>query len=276
MDSAIGRPSARLAPFVRDYVGYHYEGIGTGTHLGMPSRHVTVVISLDRPTQMLRMPEPRQAPADFAALAGGLHTRAAVIGFQDSMCGVQLALTPAGARSLLGLPAGALGPTVVDLDTLLGPAATELVERMRAAVTWPDRFAVLDEVLSRGIGRRSGAAPELDHAWQRLTRGDGAVRIDDLAREVGWSRRHFSERFAAEYGLTPKEAARVMRFERSKLLLQRPGRPTLAAVATMSGYYDQAHMARDWNRFLGCPPSAWLAAEELLFVQADEPVAARG
>jgi AraC-like DNA-binding protein len=96
------------------------------------------------------------------------------------------------------------------------------------------------------------------------------VRIADLAGEVGWSRRHLAERFTAEYGLTPKEAARVVRFERSKRLLQRRDRPPLADVASACGFYDQAHLAREWNDFGGCPPSAWLTGEDLPFIQDGE------
>jgi AraC-like DNA-binding protein len=262
------RPSARLAPSVARCVGYRYEGFAPGTHRGLPSRHLTVILGLDTPTRTLVGAD--RAPAAFMALVGGLHTLPVTIAHDGDLAGIQLGLTPEGARSLFGLPAGAIGGAVLSLDDLIGPRAGELVERLAEATTWRARFAVVEDVLSRGIGRLPGPAPELAYAWRRLAETNGTVRIADLAREVGWSRRHLGERFAAEYGLRPKEAARVMRFERSKQLLQRPGRPPLADVAATCGYYDQAHLARDWNDLAGCPASAWLADEELPFVQGDE------
>ncbi|MCO6010314.1 helix-turn-helix domain-containing protein [Actinoallomurus purpureus] len=265
------RPPARLASSVTRCVGYRYEGFPPGTHLGLPSRHLTVVLSLDAPTRTIG-PSATDRCA-FAALAGGLHTRPVVIAHDGDLAGVQLDLTPEGARSLFGLPAAAIGSAVLSLDDLIGTRAGELLERLAEAPTWRARFAVVDDVLSRGIGRLPGPAPEIAYAWRRLAETDGTMRVGDLAREVGWSRRHLSERFAAEYGLRPKEAARVMRFERSKRLLQEPGRPSLANVAAACGYYDQAHLAREWNDLAGCPPSAWLADEELPFVQDDEDAA---
>jgi AraC-like DNA-binding protein len=41
----------------------------------------------------------------------------------------------------------------------------------------------------------------------------------------------------------------------------------LAELATECGYYDQAHLAREFRDLAGCPPSA-LLAEELRKVQA--------
>lgn len=264
------RPPARLASSVARCVGYRYEGFPAGTHLGLPSRHLTVVLSLGAPTRTMGPPGTDRTPSDFAALVGGLHTRPVVIAHDGNLAGVQLDLTPEGARSLFGLPAAALGSVVLSLDDLIGTRAGELAERLAEAPTWPARFAVVDDVLSRGAGRLPQPAPEVGYAWRRLADAEGTVRIGELAREVGWSRRHLSERFAAEYGLRPKEAARVMRFERSKRLLQEPGRPSLAALAAACGYYDQAHLAREWNELAGCPPSAWLADEDLPFVQDDD------
>ena len=35
----------------------------------------------------------------------------------------------------------------------------------------------------------------------------------------------------------------------------------LAGVAAATGYYDQAHMTREFIRFAGVPPRAWLVEE---------------
>ena len=74
-----------------------------------------------------------------------------------------------------------------------------------------------------------------------------------------------SERFREEIGLTPKSAARVFRFERACRLIK-DERPRLAQVASACGYYDQAHMTREWNALTGCSPNAWIASE-LPFLQ---------
>jgi AraC-like DNA-binding protein len=208
-----GRPQARLSPFVARYTGYRIEGTPPGVHRGLPSRHLTCIVTLDGMVNITSMPSQAHLPRSFTTLVGGLHTSPALIRHNGYQHGIQLHLTPLGARALLGLPAGELANTVVDLNTLLGPVARELVERLRSASTWTGRFSELDSILIRIARQRDGPAPELRWAWQRLTDHHGRVEVATLAREVGWSRRHLGARFRREFGLTPKVAGRVMRFE---------------------------------------------------------------
>ncbi|MEU6082503.1 helix-turn-helix domain-containing protein [Streptomyces sp. NPDC047108] len=263
VDAAAGLPAPAVRPYVRRYLGYRYLGFPPGIHVGLPSAWLTVVISLDEPTRVGRAPG---APVTaYEALAGGLDTRPVAIAHHGDQYGVQLELSPLGCRGLLGLPAAGLARTVADLSDLLGPLpARELAERMAESNSWASRFAVLDEVLGRAVrGEAPAPAAEVERAWRRVRATGGAVGIAALAADVGWSRRHLTSRFAAEFGLTPKDAARVVRFERAKRLLSGPVRPTLTETAVACGYYDQAHLARDWRELAGMPPSAWLAAGDL-------------
>ncbi len=104
-------------------------------------------------------------------------------------------------------------------------------------------------------------SPEVDWAWRRLVAASGAIEVRTLAEEVGWSRRHFGERFRQELGLAPKVVARVLRFEQAYGLLRQPRRPGLAELAARCGYFDQAHLTRDWRDLAGCTPTTWIREE---------------
>jgi AraC-like DNA-binding protein len=263
-------PRAALRSLVAEYTGYRVPPMPAGVHRGLPSRHLTLVVTIDGTVDLLEGGGSRRS---LSALVGGLHGRPVLMDQAGEQWGVQLALTVAGARALLGMPAGELADSVVDLGTLLGPVAGELVDRLRSATTWADRFAHLDEVLTRVAAPHGEPGPEVTWAWRRLAGTDGMVGVGELAEEVGWSRQHLRERFHREFGLTPKLAARVMRFEAARRLLAAPDRPGLAQIAASCGYYDQAHLNRDWRELAGVPPSTWLA-EELPLVQDGSPVAA--
>ncbi len=259
----------RLRPYVAAAVGYRHEGLPPGEHLGLPSPFLTLVVPLDEPLVMAAHPDPAQPPGRYDGLVGGLHTRPARIAHPGRQAGIQLSLTPAGARALLGCPAGALASLDAPLDDVLGRAGGELVERVRSAADWPARFAALDELLLRQLGD-GGLRPEVAEAWRLTTASAGRLPVAEVAARVGWSVRHLEQRFRAETGLGPKEAARVARFDRARRDLAgraASGAPLdLAGLAAAAGFADQAHLTREWRSFSGLPPTRWLR-EEFGFVQ---------
>jgi hypothetical protein len=46
--------------------------------------------------------------------------------------------------------------------------------------------------------------------WQLLVASDGTIAVSDLADQVRWSRQCRTQRFADEFGLSPKAAAAAL------------------------------------------------------------------
>ncbi|MEY9932731.1 AraC-like DNA-binding protein [Catenulispora sp. GP43] len=272
-------PGAALRSFVGWYSGYRQAGVAPMRHRGLPSPYLTLILTLDDQLTVLAHPDPGQAPGDFRLLLGGLHTAPALISHEGRQSGVQIALSPLGARAVLGMPAGEFAETDVAADDVLGRDIVDAQERLRAAPDWPGRFAAVDAWLASRAAKqaRTAIAAELTEAWRLLLRTGGRLPIADLAAELGWSTRRLSGRFATEFGLTPKAAARVIRFDRARRRLADRARSGpvdvwpdvpargldlgLADLAVDAGYYDQAHMDREFNALAGCPPVRWLAEE---------------
>lgn len=247
------RPHPELRPFVAGYVGYRQHAVGPAVHRGLPSRHVTLVISLADPLRI----DGQSLPA----AVGGLHTRSVLITQDPYQCGVHVNLNPLGAQALLGASAAELSGQVVALSDLGRPQLARLPEQLHAAGAWPQRFALLDDALRGSLEAAGEPRAEVRWAWGRLVSSGGRGAVASLADEVGWSSRHFGERFRAEIGLAPKQAARVLRFERATgALRQAPGTP-LAELAAGCGFYDQAHLSNEWRALAGCSPRAWITEE---------------
>ncbi|MEV0537759.1 helix-turn-helix domain-containing protein [Kitasatospora sp. NPDC050463] len=263
VDEAVrARPAAALRPYVAWYSGYRQRGLAPAVHRGLPSPYLTFILTLDEPLTVAGHPDPAQPGGDYATLLGGLHTSPALITHDGRQSGVQIAVHPLAARALLGLPAGELAGADVPADAVLGRASGRLQEELQQAADWPERFAALDGALLRAAHPSGRVPPELVRAWRELRRSGGSLSVAALAQDTGWSSRHLQERFRRETGLTPKAAARVIRFDRARRLLAAPGpAPRLAELAVRCGYFDQAHLAREFRALAGCAPSVWLAEE---------------
>jgi AraC-like DNA-binding protein len=204
---------------------------------------------------------------------GRQHTGSVVVGLapgfvrgrgQGIEC-LQVRLSPAVARAVLGAP-GLLGETVVALDDLWGSDATRIVEQLRDAPSWDERFAIAEGALARRLEACRGVDPEVSFAWNRMVTSGGRLRVERLASEVGWSRKRLWSQFRSQVGITPKRAAELVRFDRAAHRLA--AGHSIAQVAFEGGYVDQSHLHREAVAFAGVTPTAvaaapWLSVDDV-------------
>jgi AraC-like DNA-binding protein len=249
----------RLTGYVRDYTGYTESSVDPLCRREVPSADVTLILS---PSSELKLPDTSdatRAPARHTSFVAALHDRYALVehgGFQE---GVEVRLTPLGAHAMFGLPMHELTNRVIELDELLGGEADALVGRMWERPGWQERFEFLDAAIAARAERAREHSPGVAWAWQRLRATHGRARVRALAEELDWSHRRLIARFREQVGMAPKTVGRILRFDRVAHLLLDVEAPRLAEVAYECGYYDQAHLNRDFRDFAGTTPSDYLA-----------------
>jgi AraC-like DNA-binding protein len=257
------RVAEHLRPYVAGCADFDMAGWPPGRHRGLPGATLVLVVSRGTPLVVRRAGHP-----DLRAVASvaGLRSAPVEIIHDGTQRGVQLELTPRGARALLGMPAAALAEGVWPLDEVVGRRAGELVSRLAGAPGPAERSRVLDVVLSGWVGEADGFPVAVDAAWRRLVATAGSATVTSIAGEIGLGRRYLGQLVRAELGLTPKTAARILRFGRAGRLLSSGRAGSLAETAVACGYFDQAHLTNDWKKLAGCTPGQWMS-EELPFLQ---------
>src|SRR6185503_4901844 len=80
----------------------------------------------------------------------------------------------------------------------------------------------------------------------RIVDTAGKVSVDQLASDAGISSRQLERRFLREVGLGPKLLGRIIRFQHVFRAVEQCD-ATWSAIAVECGYYDQAHLIRDFN-----------------------------
>jgi AraC-like DNA-binding protein len=187
-----------------------------------------------------------------SVVAGLAPVGARGCGRQEFEC-LQLRLSPMVAYTVLG-GCAELSGTVMALDDLWGREALRIQEQLRAAASWEERFAIAETALARRHKTGRAVDPEVAFAWGQLAASRGRIRVDRLAAETGWSRKRLWSRFQSQIGLTPKRAARLVRFDHAAHRLA--AGHSAALVAADSGYADQSHLHHDVVAFAGMTPAA--------------------
>ena len=254
MVHAVAHPALR--GHVQGYCGYREETTAPLRRWETPSATAALVLSFGDPIDVTVGADATRRHTSFLA---PLHDRPAATEHGGRQHGVEVQLSPLATRRLIGIPLDELPGGVVDLELVLGRHADDIVEMLAAAPSWEARFARLDAVLARRLTAAPSLHPGVHAAWWRLIESQGTVPVANLAAELGWSRRHLGERIRADLGLPPKIVGRILRFDRVKRLLERDDGHRLAEIALDCGYYDQAHLNRDFRAFADATPSEFLA-----------------
>ncbi|HEY2600165.1 MAG TPA: helix-turn-helix domain-containing protein [Thermoleophilaceae bacterium] len=248
-------PHPLLAGHVLRYAGYMERTNVPLRRLEAPFGGIVVILSFE---ERLRLVDAGGREEIHTSFSAGLSDGPTFTEHGGNQHGIQVDLTPPAARALLGRPLRELTNRVVSLEEILGADARRLIERLHDEPSWDARFALLDRELGRRLEAARTPPAAVVAAWQRLRDTDGRAEISALADELGYSRRRLSARFGEELGLSPKTFARVLRFERAAAQIGLDDGARFAEIAQECGYYDQAHLNRDFREFAGTSPGDYV------------------
>jgi AraC-like DNA-binding protein len=209
----------------------------------VPDGRPELILNLGQPFESLQNGHWQVQPRCFLAgqITGPLLLRAPDF---TRILGVRF--RPGGAAQLLGMPVQELTDRVVPAGDLGLKSLAEL-----------STVSDLERAL---LGLEQGSADPLVDAAAGLLAGGPDVAA--VAQMLGVSSRQLERRFKAHVGISPKYFARIRRFQRVFPAMEEDSAGWVDAAADC-GYYDQAHLIRDFRAFAGEPPSHLLAGDDL-------------
>ena len=251
-------PAGILRAFVRRIEGYTSD-VPPWSHRQLPSGRLPLIINIGAP--LLGAPAHRQGELrPYQAFVAGLHNSYATTRYEKCMAGIQVDFSPLGMHTLLGgQPMDELANEMLDLDTVFGAEGRAIVEELQEISGWDRRFECIEAFLARRLASAPTPAEDIAFGWQRLESTAGCITIRSLADEMGYSRKQLISRFKTHVGFAPKTAARILRFQHAVEMVADADEVNWSDVAFDAGYYDQAHLIRDFVEFSGSTPTDYVA-----------------
>ena len=161
------------------------------------------------------------------------------------------------------------GPFWIDrrLETLGGLLAEETENRCRLGPAYFEWLAsaLAANVLSRlhaprGVPIHSGIRRAIEYIELHFTE---PVSLAELAEQAQLSRSYFALRFEQVTGYTSHQYLLLIRLGHARKLLAE-AKLSLPEIAAASGFSDQAHMSRLFQRFFGTTPAAFRRSQRQL------------
>ncbi|SMF61756.1 helix-turn-helix domain-containing protein [Allosphingosinicella indica] len=247
------RPAAALGRLVDGYVGYTEHTTSFTARRELASTQTVLIFALGDPLAITGVDGAEIVLKAGEAFVAGMADGTSVSRASGPQEGVHIAMPAATLSALCGAPLAEIANRAAPLSDLVGIAAYDLGHRLGEAPTLLDRFDLLDDFL---MMRLADVRPEdgvIRWAMTQLS-SDAPPSVSALAAEIGWSRKHFAQRFAAVTGFNPQAYRRLARFERFTTAIRAAPDDSLAGLAADAGYHDQPHMTREVQAFSNMSP----------------------
>ncbi|WP_400191259.1 DUF6597 domain-containing transcriptional factor [Hymenobacter sp. B81] len=254
-------PAPALADFVEHY--WVVEDQATPAqpvvHAVLPATIQSIIVVFGEPYQTITY-DGREVRDIRAGLVLGRVTTKRLYLHQTGRVGIfGVRFHSTGFFNLFGVPMHEATDTTLELDCAAGQFGRELTRRVQEADSHAARVQAAEALLLARLNQVQPRLDAVDFVAARIVQQHGQVSIDALVQVSNLSLRQLERRFLAKVGTSPKLYAQIARFGHVCQLLKEEPRPEWVDVAYRCGYYDQAHLIREFRRFTGETPAAYLA-----------------
>lgn len=230
----------------------------------LPTATIELMINLGAPHRVVD-------PDDHARFQ--LHQDGWIAGMQNSflvteavaeteMVGVRF--RPGGAYPFFDFPIAELSDQVTAMDCIWGRLVHEVQERLYEIADVPTRLRLLEQVLCQRLTSDVQDWLPIQAAVATLHRSDRPLTVRALSDQIGMSHKHLITQFGKIVGLSPKGLQRILRFNKFLHAID-PTQPiNWAALALDHGFYDQAHLNKEFRAFAGMNPTTYVTQRHQL------------
>ena len=254
-------PTARLNDFVECFWALENDALipEQKTDRILPDGCVEVILNFAEPFAQHDDDATRVQPRSFVV---GQMTRPIFISPTGPVQLIGIRFHPGGTTPFFRLPMHELTNQVVELGSFAQTLQTKLLSEATHLPDVKDKVAALQRVLLNVL-RDSRSDFRLLRIAAKVVQSSGMISVDDLANDAGLSSRQLERRFLSEVGVGPKLLSRILRFQDVFRAVD-ANESSWPTVAVDCGYYDQAHLIRDFREFAQDTPAVLFAQQSAL------------
>jgi len=254
------RPHPALAPYV-----HYYGEMGAPTLLAQPvfdqvipalGKGIVFWCHTDAPAIYARSEFFNQyLPPAFILPQGTVSNSWMHYGGLDSFA---IIFRPGKMRKLFRQPWLEVVNGVIPIEDAGEPMLIELRERVQLAADFDARCRLAETYLLERLRRVDSGKDVVDFALDQF-HGDLSKNFSQVAAKTNYTTRHLRRLFAKEIGMSPKAYHQVKRITYVMACMSQGKHQNLTELAYAAGYSDQAHLTRDFRKYIGVSPRRYLA-----------------
>jgi AraC-like DNA-binding protein len=251
-------PPLPLSHFIEHF--FYYEGYHAEHKMEkfLPDGSMDLLIDLtETPKKLFHNEEGTSYTSFNKSWLSGMKTDFILIDASvTSMIGVHF--KPGGAYPFFDLPLAELNNTTVESDVFWNTAIHSIRDAVLNTESIEGKFKVLEDYFIVKGKHKLDPNIFINYAIGQLQQSPQLWTIEQLARKTGYTQKHLISLFKKYVGLSPKQFARIARFQKVITELEQRQAVEWTSLVYDCGYYDQAHFIKEFQSFSGINPSSYL------------------
>lgn len=191
---------------------------------------------------------------DYAV--SGFFTQKATYRNQDRLGVIMVGFKPWGIQPFIDFSVSEITDQNISLKDVYPAKIRVLEDEIRFVKSTEERIAVIERFLLEVV-----RYPKKDKLIREsifyINQSQGQAPIKSLAKQFHLCEKQFKRRFVQTVGIQPKLFSRIVRFQHVLTLLNSL-QVGLLDVAIRSGFYDEAHFIREFEKFAATTPKQFL------------------
>lgn len=231
----------------------------------LPTGTVEWILNFGSPFHLIDHDDSQRYTVSRDSWLVGLHTQYLINEpvAESNLIGVRF--KPGGTLPFFRFPAHEIHNQVIEMDAIWGREIDSLRQQLHALPDTRTRLAYLESwlLVRLSAARQTTMDSTIYAVTQQIMRHNGDISIRRLGSEIGISQKHLAHQFKQIVGVSPKTLARIFRFQYVLNSID-PAHPVnWSSIATLCGYYDQAHFNHDFATFTGFRPTEYLTLRKI-------------
>jgi AraC-like DNA-binding protein len=252
MPHHIHKPAFPLSEYVERIERIENSGLPPSRQRVYPSAAMVLLIHLKNPTAGYFLDN--ELHSIRTPLLAGPYSRSFHIDPSEFTAVIIVRFRPGAARVFFPVAAHELHNTDIALSDLHPGEADRLLNDVCTATGEHAQFTVVERYLTRKLQGAAPVHPAVRYAIEKLSHEGAVHSLRHIQLETSLSHTRLIQLFREHVGFTPKLFHRIRRFQSVLDRLQKGLPVNWAELAPECGYYDQAHLIRDFRAFAGITP----------------------
>lgn len=172
---------------------------------------------------------------------------------------------PFGAHEFLKTPASFLKDQIIALSDFVGREADLFEEAILEQSARIDSIAFIENFISNIVKANQKSSEAVKAVVNLIAQNHGLISVKQLADYGCMSERQLERKFLEYVGHTPKHFTNIMKLQYFlKLLKNKSAASSFTSLVYDAGFYDQAHLIKEFKRNIGLTPSQYQSQTQSL------------